>query len=178
PGPLRRVAKALTRMLQGNDKQPHPTNPMRPETSVAPLLEWLGETGRSLSLFGTHPNAKEQSGLVYGAWPSAIYGWVLVRRGRLSEGLAILRGGEDCLRRLRVQAGLPQTLAWLAEGLQMNGQFEDARLAAEDGLNIVRRTGARCCDAELHRLRSEAMSASGRVASGALAEDRNRDAAE
>jgi len=172
------LRQALARMLQGNDKQPPPTSPMRPETSVAPLLEWLGETDRSLSLFGTHPNAKEQSGLVYGVWPSAIYGWLLVRRGRLSEGLAILKESEDSLRHLRVQAGLPQTLAWLAEGLQMNGQFEDARLAAEDGLNIVRRTGARCCDAELHRLRSEAMSASGRVASGALAEDRNRDAAE
>jgi hypothetical protein len=59
----------------------------------------------------------------------------------------------------------------------MNAQAEEAVAAADEGLNIVRRTGARCCDAELYRVRGEAMIARKRSTSAAPL-SKHRDAAE
>ena len=66
---------------------------------------------------------------------------------------------------------------WLAEGFKMTARIEEALAAAEEGLSIVRRTGARCCDAELYRVRGEAMIARRRPPAPAHL-NRYRDAAE
>ena len=86
-----------------------------------------------------------------------VQGRLLIRRGGTSEGVERLQGCEQTLRRLGMIGWLPITLAWLAEGYQKNGLTEKALTAAEDGLNLVRRTGMRCYDVELYRLRGEAM---------------------
>jgi hypothetical protein len=58
---------------------------------------------------------------------------------------------------MMMHAWLPYTLVWLAEGLQMGAHIEEALAAAEEGLTVVRQTGARWCDAELFRVRGEAL---------------------
>jgi hypothetical protein len=147
--------------------------------SVAPLLEWLGETDRSLDLLRSPRSAERRSSLLGALWPpDAVYGWLLVRRRRVAQGVRILRGNAQNLRTMAMQSSLPYTLVWLAEGLQLNAQIEEALATAEEGLDIVRRTGARCCDAELYRARGEAMNARKRPTSAGPPLNRNRDAAE
>ena len=75
-------------------------------------------------------------------------------------------------------AWLPPILAWLAEGFHAAGRMDDAREAAEDGLSLVRRTGARGFDAELYRLRGDALIGCAQFAAGARNASRERDAAE
>jgi tetratricopeptide (TPR) repeat protein len=87
----------------------------------------------------------------------AVHGRLLLHRRQLREGLEILQDSARTLRGLGMQSALPQTLAWLAEGFQMTGQFERARTTAEEGLDVIRRTGVRSSDPELYRLRGEAM---------------------
>ena len=147
-------------------------------TSVAPLLEWLGETSRSLALPRSHRNAGRRSSLVGTVCPpGAVHGWLLLRRRRIAQGVRILRENAQRLRAASMQSWLPCTLAWLAEGFEMALEIEEALAAAEEGLNIVRRTGARCCDAELYRVRGEILMARNRAGTPA-APNRTRDAAE
>jgi tetratricopeptide (TPR) repeat protein len=127
-------------------------------TWIAPLLEWLGETDRSVALLGsdgavTKPSRSQDGGLFTGA----VHGWIGVRRRRFVKGLAILEESVEAQRRLGLQAWLPLALSWLAEGLLLNAKADAARAAAEEGLQVVRRTGVRCWDSELYRLRGEAM---------------------
>jgi hypothetical protein len=147
--------------------------------SLAPLFEWLGETDRSLVLLRSRRGVESRSSLLGAPWPTeAVYGWLLARRRRVTQGVGILRENAQKLRTLAMHSWLPYTLVWLAESLKMNAQIDEALAAAEEGLNVVRRTGARCCDAELYRVRGEAMIARKRPPSAAAPLNRNRDAAE
>ena len=49
----------------------------------------------------------------------------------------------------------------------MTPEIEHALATAEEGLDIVRRTGARCCDAELYRVRGEILMARNRASAAA-----------
>jgi hypothetical protein len=144
---------------------------------LAPLLEWLGETDRSLVVLRTR-RAKSGSSMASAPWPTdAVYGWLLARRRRVSQGVGILRKNAQRLQTMAMHSWRPYTLVWLAESLQLNAQIDEALATAEEGLDVVRRTGARCCDAELYRVRGEALIAQKRPTSAA-ALNKNRDAAE
>jgi len=170
---------ALDGILPRTDESGHCATTTASAGSVAPLLESLGDIEQSFALVESPRRALERSRFVHCAWSTdAARGWLLVRRGRVSDGLAILRERERTERSVGMHAWLPQTLAWLAEGLQMDAQADDARAAAEDGLNVVRRTGVRCCDAELYRLRGEAMIAPRQSVSDNRTTKRDRDGAE
>jgi hypothetical protein len=145
---------------------------------LAPLLEWLGETDRSLVVLRTRRGVERRSSLVGAPSPTdAVYGWLLARRRRVSQGVGILRKNAQRLQTMAMHSWRPYTLVWLAESLQINAQIDEALAAAEEGLDVVRQTGARCCDAELYRVRGEAMIAQRRPTSAAPL-NRNRDAAE
>jgi hypothetical protein len=145
--------------------------------AAAPLFEWLGD-GRSRRL--ESPGlAERRSPGVDALWSTdAVDGWLLVRRGHVADGLQILQDSARGLRDIGALSALPQTLAWLAESLLLDGQIDQARAAAEDGLTMIRTTGVRCCDPELYRLRGEAMLATRRSGSNRQLTDRDRDAAE
>lgn len=148
-------------------------------TWATPILESLGEAERSMALTGSARLAATRSHGSDVPWSTdAVHGWLLLRRRRISEGLEILQKNAQTLRRLGMQMQLVHTLTWLAEALLMNAQIDDARAAAEEGLNVTRRTGVRCCDPELYRLRGEAMMATRTSASDARPTAGDRDAAE
>jgi tetratricopeptide (TPR) repeat protein len=168
---------ALARISDLSVTAPRTANLTAAEVLVAPIHERLGDTERSLDLARTRRFVGRASSALVCA-TKAVRGWLLARRGRRSAGIALLRGNADTLKQIGAIAYLPQTFAWLAEALHLNGQSDAARAAAEEGLDIVRRTGARACDAELYRLRGEAMLASTRSPSATLAATAARDAAE
>jgi hypothetical protein len=147
-------------------------------SSVAPLLEWLGETDRSLTVLRPRRVRERRSSLGGAPWPAeAVHGWLLVRRRRAAQGLGILREQARLLRTNGMHAWLPYTLVWLSEALS-NLYVDEALAATEEGIRLVRHTGLRCCDAELYRARGEAMNAKRRSSTTAGLVDRNRDDAE
>jgi hypothetical protein len=153
------------------------TGPMR-IAGTAPLFEWLGD-GRIQSVESAALSGDRRSQGVDWLWSiDAVYGWLLVRRGSVTDGLQILQDSARRLRDVGAHSTLPQTLAWLAEGFLTDRQPDRARAAAEEGLTMIRTTGVRCCDPELYRLRGEAMLATGRSRSEGRLTDRDRDAAE
>ena len=138
-----------------------------------------GETDRSVALLEaagavTKPSPSQEGDPFTGA----VHGWIGVRRRRLVKGLAILGESVEAQRRVGLQAWLPLAFSWLAEGLLLNSKADAARAAAEDGLQVVRRTGVRCWDSELYRLRGEAMMSPKRRAPRAHNPAGDRDAAE
>ena len=146
---------------------------------IAPLFEWLGETDRSFALLESAKTVRNPTSIQDGVLSAnGVRGWMLVRRHRVAKGLAILRESSRTQQRLGLHSWLPLTSSWLAEGLLVNTQADDARSAAEDGLQVVRRTGVRCWDSELYRLRGEAMIAPKRSAGKTNNMKGDRDAAE
>jgi hypothetical protein len=144
---------------------------------TAPLFEWLGD-GR-IQWVESAWFVDKRSRSLDALWSTdAVYGWLLIRGGRVADGLEILQDSARGLRDMAARSALPQTLAWLAEGFLADGQIARARAAAEDGLTMIRTTGVRCCDPELYRLRGEAMLATGRLGSDGRLTERDRDAAE
>jgi predicted ATPase len=145
--------------------------------AAAALFEWLGD-GRIRSLESLRLSDRRSQG-VDALWSAdAVDGWLLVRRGHVADGLQILKDSARGLRDMGAFSALPQSLAWLAESFLLDGQIDQARAAAEDGLAMIRTTGVRCCDPELYRLRGEAMLATRRSCSNRQLADRDRDAAE
>jgi hypothetical protein len=143
---------------------------------IAPLLEWLGERDRSLALFestAVKAPTLQHDGILS---DDVVHGWILVRRRQIAKGLASLREGSQAQQHLGLHASLPLTMAWLAEGLLLNRRADESRAAAEDGLQVVRRTGVRWWDSELYRVRGEALIAS--AAGRTNDTKRDRDAAE
>ena len=112
-----------------------------------------------------------------GLWANAVLGWLLARHGQVAQGVSILKQTLKALHDLGMHAALPQAFAWLAEAYLTKGRALDASRAAENGLEAVRRTNIRDRDAELHRLRGDALRESLRGGSEPAA-DRNRDLAE
>jgi hypothetical protein len=165
--------RMLDRIVTSVEDDDHPVRIAR----AAPLFEWLGDRrGRRLE---PSDLADRRSLGVDALWSNdAVDGWLLVRRGHVADGLQILQESARVLRDIGALSALPQTLAWLAESLLLDGQIDQARAAAEDGLTMIRTTGVRCCDPELYRLRGEAMLGTDPSGSMGLLTDRDRDAAE
>jgi len=150
---------------------------LQTNTSVAPILECLGDTTQSLAVSEQERKLMTSTVAPEGLWANAVFGWLLARHGRVAEGVSILKQTLKALHDLGMHAALPQAFAWLAEAYLTKGRALDASRAAENGLESVRRTNIRDRDAELHRLRGDALRQSLRGGSEPTA-DRNRDLAE
>jgi predicted ATPase len=129
-------------------------------TWAAPILESLGEADQSAALIASAGHAGTPLHGLDAPWSTdAVHGWLLLHRRLVSGGLEILQKDAKALRRLGMHSRLVHTLTWLAGGFLINAQIDEARATAEEGLNVTRRTGVRCCDPELYRLRGEALMA-------------------
>jgi tetratricopeptide (TPR) repeat protein len=166
--------QTLDRVLSG----PQSMDPSLVAAWAAPLVEWFGDSGRSLELVDAVRPERKASSDTTAPWPiDAVHGWLRLRRGHVEAGVAALVESAADLRRAGLYGSLAHVSAWLVEGLARAGQFDGAVAAAKEGLDAVRSSGARCCDPELYRLRGEALAARSRVAGG-QSNTAARDAAE
>jgi DNA-binding winged helix-turn-helix (wHTH) protein/predicted ATPase/class 3 adenylate cyclase len=79
------------------------------------------------------------------------HGWVKVRNGDVTEGMALLRSGLAAHRATEAELWMPHFLALLAEACEIAGEIEEGLTLLDDGLGIAERTGARWFAAELNR---------------------------
>jgi class 3 adenylate cyclase/tetratricopeptide (TPR) repeat protein len=96
------------------------------------------------------------------AWCSAIRAVSLARLGRPSEGLSILRRHLAEWQGSGVQAFMPLALGLRAEVHLQLGQPQEGLADVDEALRVLKRTGERYAQAELHRYRGELLHLLGR----------------
>jgi class 3 adenylate cyclase/predicted ATPase len=89
-------------------------------------------------------------------------GWVTVKKGDVTEGISLLRGGSAAYRSTGAEMWTPHHMAILATAYQIAEQVDDALSQLDDALRIVERTGERWLAAELNRLKGQLLLQRGR----------------
>lgn len=129
---------------------------------AAPLLEYCGD--------GEHSSALLASSVAIGArfrleqvrlWTAAVGGWIEARRGRTKAGVATLREAVAGVEKAGLRTWLPWVQSWFAEALLLHGEAGEAIVVTTRALESAAAMGAHFYDAELLRLRGEALQALG-----------------
>ena len=92
---------------------------------------------------------------VYRATGPIFRGWVKVKNGDVTEGMALLRDGATAYRAIGQEAWMPFFVALQAAACEMAGQIEEGLTLLEEAFQIVERTGERWLEAELHRQKGQ-----------------------
>ena len=82
-------------------------------------------------------------------------GRVLIEQGRQAEGIQQIRQSLAAHRATGAEAGQPYALAFLARAYGQEGQDDKGQQVLDEALTLVHRTGERCYEAELYRLKGE-----------------------
>jgi predicted ATPase len=82
-------------------------------------------------------------------------GLVLTEQGRQEEGMQQIRQGLAAHQATGAAAGHPYALAFLARAYGQDGQGDKGQRVLDEALALVYRTGERCYEAELYRLKGE-----------------------
>jgi predicted ATPase len=80
---------------------------------------------------------------------------VLTEQGRQEEGMQQIRQGLAAHQATGAVAGQPYALAFLARAYGQDGQGDKGQQVLDEALALVHRTGERCYEAELYRLKGE-----------------------
>jgi tetratricopeptide (TPR) repeat protein len=105
---------------------------------------------------------EEQGIPMYLAAGRLLRGLLLAEEGKAEEGVALMREGIAGHRATGTELGASVwSGAWLAEGLLEAGGVDEALQVITDALAFVERTGERFHEADLWRLRAEALRQSG-----------------
>jgi len=82
-------------------------------------------------------------------------GWALVDQGLPGEGIEQMRQGLAVRQAAGADLTRPHFLALLAQALGNNGQVEEGLALLQEALAAAERTGERCYDAEILRIKGE-----------------------
>ena len=84
-----------------------------------------------------------------------LWGWVLANRGQVAEGALAMRQGIEAYRQTGSVLGVTHFLTLLAQVHLDADEVEVGRQAAEEALALALRTGYRCDESYIHRVRGE-----------------------
>jgi predicted ATPase len=93
----------------------------------------------------------EQGFALYHATGTIYRGWVKVKNGDVTEGMALLRSGLAAYRATRAEAWVSYYITLLAVACETAGQVGEALTQFDDAFQVVERTGQRWFAAELDR---------------------------
>jgi adenylate cyclase len=82
-------------------------------------------------------------------------GWVLSEQGRIADGAATMRAAVNQHRATGAVVGVPHFLALLADLHGRAGQVEEGLRAIDEARELMRRTGNRYFEAEIHGVRGD-----------------------
>jgi predicted ATPase len=94
---------------------------------------------------------------LYQAMATVMQGWALFKQGRHEEAIEQMRQGLAALQATGTELVRPHFLGLLAEALGKNGQAEEGLSLLEEALAVAQRGGERYYEAELYRLKGEAL---------------------
>jgi predicted ATPase len=127
------------------------------------LAHSLAHCARLLSLIGDNAALDERTDQLvavtteqgFPQWRAhgAIYrGWVKLKNGDVTEGIALLRSG-SAGSRAAAAVWTPYHIGLLAAACEIAGQIDEGLILLDDALQIVEKTGERLLAAELNRLK-------------------------
>jgi predicted ATPase/class 3 adenylate cyclase len=93
----------------------------------------------------------ERGFALYHATGTIYRGWVKVKNGDVTEGMALLRSGLAAYRATSAEAWVTNYIALLAVAWEIAGQVGEALTQFDDALRVAERTGQRWFAAELNR---------------------------
>ena len=99
--------------------------------------------------------AEENGFALYVGWTGVLCGWALGEREPSPEAIAEIRQGLDASRATGASLLTPYWLVLLASVHGRMNQPEDGLVATVEALDELARTGERCWEAELHRLKGQ-----------------------
>jgi class 3 adenylate cyclase/predicted ATPase len=99
--------------------------------------------------------ASEHGLALWAGWGRIIQGWADAQRGEATTGIGRVRDGLAASEATGARCYTPFFLTLLAEALALAGKIEEGLAALDDALAKAAVSGARGCDAEIHRLRGE-----------------------
>ena len=91
----------------------------------------------------------------WSAFQTILLGWVLVKRGKVDEGLAQISRGMDAYWATGAELLRPYLIGLLAEALVERGSMERGLALLAEALEAVEKTGERFYEAELYRQKGE-----------------------
>src|SRR5215471_4047771 len=94
---------------------------------------------------------------MYLAFATIARGWALSEQGRQEEGIEEIRKGHANLQATGTRLMRPHFLALLAEALVKSGQAEEALRVLEEAIAIAQSNGEKYYEAELYRIKGEAL---------------------
>jgi predicted ATPase len=121
---------------------------------------WFHQNLGELWAVGEHASAlvklsTEQSFPFWQAQGTIVQGWALVEQGREEEGVVQIRQGLADSQATGAEVTLLGGLVLLAAVYTKTGQAEEGVKVVAEALARVEKTGGRCWEAELHRLKGE-----------------------
>ena len=84
-----------------------------------------------------------------------LFGWADAQKGEATMGIACIRDGLAAVEAIGTHLRAPLFLTLLAEVLALAGKVEEGLATLDDAMAAAAVSGARGCDAEIHRLRGE-----------------------
>jgi predicted ATPase len=99
--------------------------------------------------------AAEQSFPFWRAYGIVCRGWVKVKNGDLTDGIALLRRGLAVYHATGVKMYIPHHISLLARACDIAGQLEQALTLLDDGLELAETTREHWFLAELNRLKGQ-----------------------
>ncbi|SPF37496.1 exported hypothetical protein [Candidatus Sulfopaludibacter sp. SbA4] len=94
-------------------------------------------------------------------WARIVRGSALGRMGRAEEAITELRGSLDRQNDMKSLLDRPYHLTLLAEALVARGALDEAQALCDEALEFAARTECRCYEPETHRIKGEALLATG-----------------
>jgi predicted ATPase len=91
----------------------------------------------------------------YQAWATFVRGWALAEQGQLDQGIALMKQGMADFRAMRTGLREPFYLALLGEAYAKQGNSQTGLQLFAQALAAAERSGERCYEAEIWRLRGE-----------------------
>jgi predicted ATPase len=82
-------------------------------------------------------------------------GWLLVKNGKLEDGILLMRRGTAAYRATGTDLYVPAIIGLLASACEIGGRIEEAAALLNEALQIVERTGERWFAAELYRQKGQ-----------------------
>ena len=109
-----------------------------------------------------HALAREHWFRLWLVWSALLRAWAVSELGRPEEALGFMRKGLEHWKQTGIRAGWPHNLGMLADIHLKLGHAQEALATLEEGLEWADKVGERNYEAELHRLRGEALRVLGR----------------
>ena len=109
-----------------------------------------------------HALAREHWFRLWLVWSPLLRAWALSELGQPEEALVLMHKGLEYWKQTGIHAGWPHNLGMLADIHLRLGQAQEALGVLDEGLEWADKVGERSYEAELHRLRGEALRVLGR----------------